>query len=175
MKASSNSEPSAYAEGFPPIAAPGARILVLGSMPGQQSLRAQAYYAHPRNAFWPIMGQLLGFAPDAPYAQRAAMLQQHGIALWDVLQSCVRPGSLDADIDRRSLVCNDFPAFLATYPGITRICCNGAAAHELFRRHALPALGPEHPYELLRLPSTSPAHAGMTQAAKLDAWRAVLA
>lgn len=174
MKASSSFDPSARAVGFPPIAAPGARILILGSMPGQQSLRDQAYYAHPRNAFWPIMGCLLGFSPDDPYAHRTAMLQQHGIALWDVLQSCVRPGSLDANIDRQQLVCNDFTSFLASHPGITRICCNGAAAHDLFRRHALPALKPPHPWDILRLPSTSPAHAGMSRDAKLQAWRAAL-
>ncbi|CAM4157033.1 DNA-deoxyinosine glycosylase [Kerstersia similis] len=174
MKASSSSDPSAHAVGFPPIAAPGARILILGSMPGQQSLRAQAYYAHPRNAFWPIMASLLGFVPEDSYAHRTAMLQQHGIALWDVLQSCVRPGSLDANIDRQQLTCNDFAAFLAAYPDITRICCNGAAAHDLFCRHALPALQALRPLDVLRLPSTSPAHAGMSRDAKLQAWRAAL-
>jgi hypoxanthine-DNA glycosylase len=158
---------------FPPIADAGARVLILGSMPGLASLAAGRYYAHGRNAFWPLMGTLLDFAADAPYAARTTALRAAGIALWDVLHACVRKGSLDARIERASEVANDLPGFLVAHPGIVRICFNGAAAEACFRRHVLPRLGAAAP-DLVRLPSTSPAHAGASFERKLAAWRAAL-
>ncbi|MCD9028630.1 DNA-deoxyinosine glycosylase [Luteimonas sp. BDR2-5] len=157
---------------FPPVARADARVLILGSMPGEASLSAGRYYAHPRNLFWPIMGALAGAGPDLAYAARIAKLQATGIALWDVIAECVRPGSLDARIRAGSVVVNDLPGFLARYPGISRICFNGATAETLFRRHVLPRLA-DAP-TLMRLPSTSPAHAAMGFADKLAAWRAGL-
>ena len=157
---------------FPPIAAPDARVLVLGSMPSQASLAAGQYYAHPRNAFWPIMGALLGFDPSLPYGRRAGLLAAAGIALWDVAKSCVRPGSLDAAI--RHVEANDFAGFFAAHPRIGCIFFNGATAERLFLRLALPAL--EAPWRSLprrRLPSTSPAHAALSFEQKLAAWQAV--
>jgi hypoxanthine-DNA glycosylase len=155
---------------FPPISAANARVLVLGTMPGKASLLAQQYYAHPRNGFWPIMGSVLGFDAQAPYTQRTASLRAHGVAVWDVLQSCVRSSSLDSDIEADSIVVNDFSSFLAKHPHIHTVCFNGATAQTLYRRHAAgPALA------MLRLPSTSPAHAAMSLAAKTDAWRQVAA
>jgi len=159
---------------FPPVVGPGARQLILGSMPGEASLRAGQYYAHPRNAFWPIMGDLLGFAPDLPYADRLQRLTAAGIALWDVIAGCERSGSLDADIVRTSVRTNDFAGFFATYPGIERVFFNGAAAETNFRRHVLPQAAPSC-RQLLRLPSTSPAHAARGYAEKLAAWSVVLA
>ncbi|PTD97721.1 DNA-deoxyinosine glycosylase [Pseudothauera lacus] len=158
--------------GFPPIATAQARILILGSMPGQASLKAGEYYAHPRNAFWPIMGELLGFAAQADYGTRVAALDAAGVAVWDVLSSCVRPGSLDADIDTATMVANDFRAFFAVHPRIRRLYFNGAAAAASYRRSVLPQ-GEWADYPALRLPSTSPAHAGLSLAAKIAAWRAL--
>jgi hypoxanthine-DNA glycosylase len=165
---------SDLARSFPPIAAPDARLLILGSMPGRASLAAGGYYAHPRNAFWPIMAQLLDFAADAPYGERTAALCRAGIALWDVLHACRRPGSLDSAIDRESLEANDFAAFLAAHPGIRHIFFNGSAAATLFHRHVRPGLGGPLP-AFTRLPSTSPAHASRSLADKLAAWQAVRA
>lgn len=159
--------------GFPPVAAPGARALILGSMPGQASLRAGQYYAHERNAFWRIMGDLLGAGPDLPYAQRLEKLTGAGIALWDVIAACERAGSLDADIVRHSVAPNDFVAFFAVHRDIARVFFNGAAAETAFRRHVLPAL-PGLSLRLARLPSTSPAHAALGYADKLAAWSALL-
>lgn len=158
---------------FPPIATPGARLLILGSMPGLASLRAQRYYAHAHNQFWPIMASLLGFDVLSPYEDRCARLAAAGIAVWDVLQSCERPGSLDADIDAASATPNDFARFLAAQPQIRHIFFNGGAAETLFRRHVLPTL-PFAGIQYRRLPSTSPAHASLRPAAKQDAWRSAL-
>lgn len=155
---------------FPPIAAPGARLLILGSMPGIASLEAGQYYAHPRNAFWPIMGQLFGAGPGLPYAERAARLQSQGVAVWDVLQLCVREGSLDSNI--RDEVPNDFAGFFAAQPGIVRILLNGGKAAASFRRHAAYLLPPGA--QAITVPSTSPAHAARSLDQKLTLWRAAL-
>jgi hypoxanthine-DNA glycosylase len=159
--------------GFPPVAARSARVLILGSMPGAASLAAQRYYAHPRNQFWAIVGSVTGAPPELPYARRLAALRGSGIALWDVIASCRRRGSLDAAIDAASLVVNDFAGFFAQHPGIGSVLFNGATAATLFRRLVLPTLGTRG-LELVRLPSTSPAHAGMSHDRKLAAWRGAL-
>jgi hypoxanthine-DNA glycosylase len=158
---------------FPPLGHAGAHTLVLGTMPGAASLRAGEYYAHPRNAFWPIAGALFGFDPALDYATRVRRLSDADIAVWDVLQSCERPGSLDARIDATSVVANDFARFFAEHPRIERVCFNGGPAHALFRRHVLPRL-PPLAVTFVRLPSTSPANASINAAAKLRAWRSAL-
>lgn len=155
---------------FPPVADAHATILILGSMPGQESLRQQQYYAHPHNAFWKIMGDLVGAYPALPYPQRLQALKAAHIALWDVLHSCEREGSLDSDIEQEEA--NDFASFFAQHPHITHVYFNGAKAEHSFRKfvlgkQALP------PLKLLRLPSTSPAHAGMRHEEKLAAWQIV--
>ena len=159
-----------YVQSFAPLAPAGARLLILGSMPGAASLAAGQYYAHPRNAFWPILGALCGFAATAPYAERVLALQAAGVAVWDVLQSCVRPGSLDTAIERSSEVPNDIAGLLSDQPGIRCIAFNGGTAEAAFRRH-VPAdvVGG---LRLLRLPSTSPANAAWSFERKLAAWSA---
>jgi hypoxanthine-DNA glycosylase len=163
------------AQGFPPIADARARLLILGSLPGQASLAAGQYYAQPRNAFWRILAELLGVGAHLDYAARAATLNDAGIALWDVCAAAERPGSLDASIRRASVVVNDFAAFLSAHPRIELLAFNGATAAELYRRRVLPALPPAAAaLPTLRLPSTSPAHAGVPYAAKRAAWAAAL-
>lgn len=155
--------------GFAPVVDERARLLILGSFPSAQSLVAQQYYANPRNAFWPITGELFGFDPDAPYESRLAALRSHGVALWDVLRSCRRAGSADAAIDPKSLVANDFAGLFANYPGITRVYFNGAKAAQMYRGLAQP----DERLEFQRLPSSSPAHA-TRPGVKLAAWRETL-
>jgi hypoxanthine-DNA glycosylase len=158
--------------GFPPISAADARVLILGSMPSAASLAEEAYYAHPRNAFWPIMARLLGFPPGAPYTERAAALREHGIALWDVLHSCVRPGSLDSRIEPASMAPNDFTAFFRDHPAIEWIAFNGATAEASYCKRVRPGLvAPWHDLPSVRLPSTSPANARLRFEEKLAAWR----
>lgn len=161
--------------GFPPVASSAVRVLILGSMPGAASLHAGQYYAHSRNAFWRIMGDLFGAGPSLPYAQRLARLEAAGVALWDVIADCERPGSLDADIVPASVRPNDFMAFFASHPDIRDIYFNGAAAEASFCRLVLPALPGVKDMRRTRLPSTSPAHAALTYADKLAAWSVIVA
>jgi hypoxanthine-DNA glycosylase len=159
---------------FAPLAGPAARVLILGSMPGVASLKAQQYYAHPQNVFWKILGEALGFDPKASYEERTAHLMAERIAVWDVLASCAREGSLDAAIDNASAVPNDFQKFFAHHPRIERVCFNGGAAADLFTRRVRPHLATDREIDYVRLPSTSPAHAAMPFVEKARVWRAAL-
>jgi len=158
--------------GLPPVVDGRTRVLVLGSMPGEVSLQRQQYYAHPRNAFWRIMCDLIGFEADAGYSSRLRGVLSAGIGLWDVLRVCDRPGSLDAAIVRETMEVNDFEGFFVEHPGVSQVFFNGAKAESVFRRLVAPQLAA--PIDCIRLPSTSPAHAAMSYRAKLEAWRAVL-
>ena len=155
-------------QGLAPVLPRLPRLLILGSMPGKVSLEQQQYYAHPRNAFWPIMAALLGDTPGMSYVQRCRMLEEGGIAVWDVLGSCQRQGSLDADIVPGSERINDIPALAGRHPGLRAIALNGGKAHALYRRHVQNRM--PSPLPALRLPSTSPAHASMTMADKMKIW-----
>jgi TDG/mug DNA glycosylase family protein len=162
---------SRHDECFPPLVEPGAHTLILGSLPGQKSLQMQQYYAHPRNAFWKLVEQMFGVASPQPYTRRVTILTDRGIALWDVLAAAERPGSLDSSIVHASARANDFAAFFRSHPHIRRVFFNGRKAAEMYRRFVLPSLPAE--FAGLRyedLPSTSPAHAGMSFAEKLDRW-----
>ncbi len=163
-----------YIRGFPPITNRHAVKLILGSMPGRESLRQQRYYAHPRNSFWPILTRLLDLG-DVDYEERVMRLSNRGFAVWDVLKACFRSSGRDADIDNSTITTNDFSRFYLDHPSITHVFFNGAKAEAVYRRHVLPQLPTEqNEPNLQRLPSTSPAHAGMTVPAKLEAWRAIL-
>jgi hypoxanthine-DNA glycosylase len=156
-----------------PRIAASSRVLVLGSMPGKVSLAAGEYYAHPRNLFWPLMEQLLGIDRAAPYERRVAALLRRGVALWDVLETCMRTSSLDSDIVASSIVANDFPRLLARHQRIRVVCFNGAKAAASFRRHVLPQLPDAQRIAFHDLPSTSPANAVIPFTRKLAAWRVV--
>ncbi|WP_029121311.1 MULTISPECIES: DNA-deoxyinosine glycosylase [unclassified Mycobacterium] len=151
--------------GLPAIVGANPRVLILGSFPSEKSLDTGEYYANTRNQFWRLLGSLLGFDAELPYAERVDAVTDAGVALWDVVHSCRRVGSLDANIDRKTLVINDFTAFLAEHPTIERGFVNGLTAYTLFQRAgiALPAA---------RLPSSSGALT-MSFTDKLAAWQVV--
>ncbi len=157
--------------GFAPIAGNGARSLVLGSLPSQLSLQKQQYYGNPQNKFWPMMGVLFAAGPELVYGARADRLIECGVAVWDVLYSSVRPGSMDSAIDQSTAVANDFATFFAQQPDIRLVCFNGRKAAQLFARlvaNSLDATCDSLRYKTL--PSTSPAHASMSFEEKLEQW-----
>lgn len=155
-------------DGLSPIVGTDARVLILGSFPSERSLVADQYYANRRNQFWPIMASLLRFDADAPYDERIDAVKRHGVALWDVIASCRRAGSMDAKIDRKTLVVNDFDAFLAVHRKIDRVFVNGLTALEMFEKHVTTTL------PVVRLPSSSGA-LPMSLADKLESWRVIVA
>lgn len=160
--------------GFAPLLGEAPRVLILGSVPSVASLEKQQYYGKPQNAFWKIMGALFAAGPELPYESRVDVLTSRGVAVWDVLASCVRPGSLDSAIEMQTAAVNDFPAFFSCQDSIRHVFFNGRKAEEIFRKRALEAvrnLNPQLSYECL--PSTSPAMASLRFEQKLTAWRAV--
>ncbi len=140
-------------------------------MPGIASLQAGQYYAHPRNGFWPVMESLWGIPAAAGYTARVRAVKQAGVAIWDVLAGCRRRSSLDADIEPQSIEVNDFDRFFRTHKAIRIIAFNGGTAARLFRRHVLPGLDAStRRLPQLQLPSTSPANARVSLAAKCRTW-----
>lgn len=163
-----------YARGFPPVANKNARILILGSIPGQKSMEQHQYYAHPANAFWKITGRLFGFDPEETYSRRQAALKKNRVALWDVVKTCRRPGSLDSAIDHKSIVFNNFSKFFKDHPQLRAVFFNGQKAEQLFRRNIFKDIKPEQPLDFYLLPSTSPANAGTRPEEKFKRWRIIL-
>lgn len=154
-------------QGLPPVWREDARILLLGSFPGTASLAASAYYAHPRNQFWPIVGALIGQPlADLPYPERLEQLRQHHIALWDTVAQCRRRGSLDANI--RDAFLNEFQPLLERLPQLKLVAFNGKQAARQQAHFA--AAG----YATAILPSTSPAHASLGFQQKHAAWAQAL-
>ncbi|MBT8129110.1 MAG: DNA-deoxyinosine glycosylase [Gammaproteobacteria bacterium] len=161
--------------GFPPIANRHAIILILGSMPSIKSLQEQQYYAHPRNSFWPILTTLLAGKTDLDYEQRKSLLLENRIALWDVLNTCQRKGSLDSSIRNETTIVNDFNTFFKDHSGIEAVYFNGALAQQEYRKQVLPKLDKKFAsIEQQRLPSTSPAMASLTREQKLRQWKTIL-
>ncbi len=152
-------------ESFAPVVNAHTRILVIGSMPGEASLRARQYYAYARNQFWQLMFDLLEHGrPPHDYQDKLHTLLSHGIGLWDALARCERTGSLDGNI--KQPVPNDFPALFARYPQIRTLLFNGQAAAAHFKR----AFGFPADKTCRILPSTSPAHAARSYAEKRRIW-----
>ncbi len=161
---------------FPPQVGAGCRLLVLGTAPSRRSLEMQQSYAHPHNLFWPFMGELYGAGPGLAYAERIARLHAHGVGIWDVLESCERPGSLDSSIRVASERPNDLEALLDAHPTIVALALNGAKALQVYQRRIAPRIAATRRayLVLLALPSTSPANASIPRDIKLARWRELL-
>jgi len=166
-------QPAVASRGFAPIIGGNAKVLILGSLPSQQSLIQQEYYANPRNTFWRIMSEIVAFGSGNAYQERCKYLVNKGIAVWDVLASSVRPGSLDSAIDIDSARANDFSDLFGRQPGIKLIGFNGMKARDLFDRLVLRTVSLPDGCMLVNLPSTSPAHAAMNYTDKLGHWSVI--
>jgi len=161
--------------GFPPIADYNAVILILGSMPSIKSLEAGQYYAHPRNSFWFIMTRLFGKNAELDYNGKKKLLLHSKIALWDVLNTCQRKGSLDSSIKNRTAIVNDFNKFFTEHPLIKAVFFNGSRAQQEYNKHILPVLDARFSAIIYtRLPSTSPAMARLNREQKLKQWKGIL-
>ena len=149
-------------------------VLVLGSMPGVESLRQQQYYAHPKNLFWDLMDEMFGAGRDLAYAERLGILKKNKVALWDVAHRCVRRGSMDANIETATVAPNDFATLFRSCPHIHYVFFNGQKAADLYRRLVVSVL-PEgvRLIEYSTLPSTSPANASIPAAIKRQRWQSV--
>jgi len=165
-----------YSVSFEPVADATARILILGSLPGRESIVQKQYYAKPQNSFWKIMGDLIGAGREVDYLARLQVLKIHHIALWDVYKSAFRPGSLDSAIQRDGATINDFVTLFKRCPKIERICFNGRKAEKEFLKLVMPNLQENsmHDIQMQCLPSTSPAHASISYEIKLAQWRKAL-
>ena len=158
---------------FPPIVGANARLLILGTLPGEELLRLQQYYGHPRNHFWPLIAAIFDKSLSATYAERERLLKRNRWALWDVLESAERVGSLDSAI--RNPTANAFAKFFAGYPDIRTIAFNGQKARSLFRKYVVKqGVIAEGDFTLLDLPSSSPLYTKPFEE-KLAVWRATLA
>ena len=151
---------------FEPVYTPQARVLIVGSMPGIKSLEDAQYYAHPRNAFWPILFEIFGEERTDGYEAKKELIRKNGLALWDVAGLCEREGSLDSNM--RDIQFNDFASLFEVCPQIHTVLCNGGTAHSLFMKSGFAG-----DRLVIRMPSTSPAYT-MKYEKKLDAWRAAL-
>ena len=151
---------------FKPVIDKNSRVLILGSMPGNESLRLRQYYAHPQNLFWPLIYNIFGCEPQDEYSERILFLKEKGIALWDVYKSCTRNGSLDNNIRNEEL--NDVAGLIKSHPGINVVFCNGGEAEKQFRTNILNKLN--RPILYKRLYSTSPANASIPFQKKYDNW-----
>lgn len=150
---------------FPSISNQESKVLILGTMPGIASLKLNQYYGHPRNAFWKLLFTLFNEPYSTDYEIRKKLVLNHNIALWDVLQTCVREGSLDSAIEQE--IPNDFTDFLDDHPKIEKIFFNGQKAAKYFKKYVrVPSK-----YQLITLPSTSPANAGILFEEKLELWK----
>lgn len=151
---------------FPPLLPKAPHTLILGTMPGEKSLELNQYYAHPQNQFWKFMGDIYGAHKSLPYEERVHILLSKQVAVWDVLSSCTRIGSMDADI--KNAVVNDFQTFFTEHPTITRVIFDSLTAEKLYLKQVLPTL--THTLTYQRVPSPSPAYAAMSYDQKLVMW-----
>lgn len=152
---------------FPPFIDHQSKILILGSIPGVKSLEKQQYYAHPQNKFWKIIFELFNEEFTEDYAERIQILKKNHIAIWDVIDSCERKGSLDSEIKNEEA--NQIPELLEQYPNIQVIFCNGGKSYKNLQK----LLGKNFRIPIYLLPSTSPLHT-ISFERKFEDWKRIL-
>jgi len=152
---------------FPPFIDDRSEILILGSIPGVKSLEKQQYYAHPQNKFWKIIFELFNEKFTENYTERIAVLKKHHIAIWDVIDSCERKGSLDSEIKNEEA--NQIGELLGQYPSIKAIFCNGGKSYKNLQK----ILGKNYRLPIILLPSTSPLHT-VSFEKKYEEWKVIL-
>lgn len=162
----------AWSESFSAVVREDTQVLILGSMPGTKSLEEAQYYAHPRNAFWPIMEALFDIPVSLAYEERLKQLNQNKVGLWDVYAKCFRPGSLDSAIEKSSADINDFSGLFKRFPSIHTVFCNGKESETVFRKKVL-SKGEFDSIHVVGLTSTSPANARLAFEQKLVLWQQV--
>lgn len=153
-------------EGLDPIINYNAKLLILGSMPGTESLRKNEYYANSRNQFWKVIYSIFDTEFETSYIARISFLKDRQIALWDVIKSCEREGSSDSKIS--NIHTNDLAALLTNYPKVRNLCFNGQKAFNVFKKEV--ELNTSFEVTMRVLPSTSPANARMSFEAKIREW-----
>ena len=163
-----------FIESFEPVIGNNPKVLILGSIPGIASLEARQYYAHPRNAFWSIMAELFDVEWSNDYESKIQQVKCFPVVLWDTLKACHREGSLDSAITKDQLQANDIVGLLEKVPSIRLIAFNGAASEKYFKQTVGKLLNKDPHPELIRLPSTSPAHASKNFKQKLEDWNVIL-
>lgn len=152
---------------FPPLIDHESQILILGSIPGVKSLEKQQYYAHPQNKFWKLIFELFSEKFTEDYQERTNMLKRNHIAVWDVIDSCERKGSLDSEIKNEEA--NQIAELLEQYPNVKAIFCNGGKSYKNLQK----ILGKSFKIPIFLLPSTSPLHT-ISFDKKLEEWKVVL-
>lgn len=169
-------------ESFAPLTGNHLHTLILGTMPGQRSLQSRQYYAHPRNALWPILCAIVrdeepsyNVHTKLSYEQRCRFVTQAGFGLWDVLASCERQGSLDSNIVKSTEIPNEIGDLAKRHPELRTVVCNGRTAEALFKRHIRPTLSDKFAeLNIVCVPSSSPAMASLDLKAKYQFWRKAL-
>lgn len=160
-------EPTKVKHTFPPIFDENSRLLILGTVPSVKSRETDFYYGHPQNRFWRLLAHLCGEETPKSPQEKTDMLLRHGIALYDVVESCTITGSSDSSI--RDVVPVDLqPIFEKT--GKIPVFANGATAERLYRKYLLPKTD----IPIIKLPSTSPANAAWSMERLEEAWKAAL-
>jgi hypoxanthine-DNA glycosylase len=152
-----------YSHPFPPLLDHHTRILFLGSFPSIASFEQAFYYAHPRNAFWPILEEIFDVKLETNEVKKV-FCQEKGIGLWDVIGSCVRSNSSDTNL--KNCIPNDFETLLNNYPNIQALGFTGKKSYDLFMKYFK-----DLKIEKVLLPSTSPAHAAMKRDEKLKIYK----
>ena len=151
---------------FPPIISNDAKIFILGSVPGVKSLEMQEYYAHPQNKFWKIIFELFNENFSEDYLEKIKILKKNKIAVWDVIDSCERVGSLDTTIKNEES--NDILQLLKKYQNIKTIFCNGGKSYQNLQK----IVGKNFEIPIYLLPSTSPLHT-ISFEKKLESWKII--